>query len=110
MHKIKLLPAIKISNKLLLKEYQMNLYIAHVGYYDPEIGIYELHSNLLVVATDIRVARDIIKSKEIYIKKRMHIDGIEEILNVDGYSIKIEADSKSSKNKTYSHEDLKELG
>jgi hypothetical protein len=88
----------------------MNLYIAHVGFYDEEIGIYEIHSNLFVVAADIKMARDLIKSKEIYIKKQMHIDGIEELLNIDGYQINASKGSSLSKNKTYSHEDLKALG
>lgn len=88
----------------------MKLYIAHVGFYDDEIGIYELHSNLLIAATDIKSARDIIKSKEVYIKKKMHIDGIEEIINVEGYEIKLEKTLLAHKNKTFSHEDLKALG
>jgi hypothetical protein len=56
----------------------MKLFIVHVGFYDPEIGIYELHSNLLVVATDARTAKEIIKNKPLFINKKMHIDGIQD--------------------------------
>jgi uncharacterized radical SAM superfamily protein len=89
----------------------MNLYIAHVGYYDPEIGIYELHANIHVVAADIKTARDAIKNKPIYQSKMMHIDGIQELLAIDGYAIKVDTTSTvSMTNKTFSHEDLKALG
>ena len=88
----------------------MKLYIAHVGFYDEEIGIYELHGNLLIAATDIKSARDIIKCKEVYVKRQMHIDGIEEIINVEGYEVKLEKSQHEYKNKTFSHEDLKALG
>lgn len=88
----------------------MNLYIAHVGYYDDEIGIYELHTNIHVVASDIKAARDKIKKNPLYISKKMHIDGIEELLTIDGYKIEAtEYNATAKKNKTYSHDDLKAL-
>ncbi len=88
----------------------MNLYIAHVGYYDSEVGIYELHTNIHVVASDIKAARDIIKNKPIYQAKKMHIDGIEELLTIDGYNIEVtKNDSMPRVNRTFNHEDLKAL-
>jgi hypothetical protein len=88
----------------------MNLYIAHVGYYDPAVGIYELHTNIHVVAPDIKAARDAIKNKPIYQSKGMHIDGIEELLTIDGYNIQATRNDSAPKvNKTYNHEDLKAL-
>jgi hypothetical protein len=89
----------------------MNLYIAHVGYYDPEIGIYELHTTIHVVAPDIKTARDAVKSNPIYLSKNMHIDGIEELLTIDGYHIQAtKNDSIPNRvNKTFSYEDLKAL-
>ena len=88
----------------------MKLYVAHVGFYDPEIGIYELHTNIHVVAADIKAARDSIKNNPIYMSKKMHIDGIEELLTVDGFKIEAsEYDAAARKNKTYSYEDLKAL-
>jgi tRNA G18 (ribose-2'-O)-methylase SpoU len=88
----------------------MNLYIAHVGYYDSEIGIYELHTNIHVVATDVKAARDTIKNLPIYQAKNMHIDGIEELLSIDGYNIHAtKNNSTPKKNRTFNHEDLKTL-
>lgn len=88
----------------------MNLYIAHLGYYDSEISIYELHTNIHIVAPDIKTARDRIKSLPIYKAKDMHIDGIEELLTIDGYTIQaIKNDSKAKKNRTFKHEDLQAL-
>jgi uncharacterized radical SAM superfamily protein len=88
----------------------MKLYIAHVGFYEEEIGIYEIHSNLFVVAEDIIKAQDLITAKEIYKKKKMHIDGIEKLLIIDGYEINAIKSNSLTKNKTYSHDDLKAFG
>ena len=76
----------------------MKLFIVHVGFYDPEVGIYELHSNLLVVAPDPRAAKEIVKSKPLFVNKKMHIDGIQEIQHVDGYDIKLEANAGATTN------------
>jgi hypothetical protein len=78
----------------------MKLFIVHVGFYDQDIGIYELHSNLLVVASDARDAKEIVKNKPVFINKKMHIDAIQEIQNVDGYDIKLEAKSAADANLT----------
>lgn len=75
----------------------MKLYLVHVGFYDPEIGIYELHSNFLTVATDAKHAKEQIKNKKIFIDKKMHIDGIQEISHIDGYDIKLEKASDYKK-------------
>lgn len=88
----------------------MKLYIAHVGFYDNEIGIYELHSNLFVVAEDIQTAKQKIKSKDIFIAKKMHIDGIQEILNIDGYDICVTKKSASSVNQVFGYDAIKSLG
>jgi hypothetical protein len=41
----------------------------------------------------------------------MHIDGIQELLAIDGYAIKVDTNSTvNMTNKTFSHEDLKALG
>ena len=67
----------------------MNLYIVHLGYYDADIGIYELHTNMHVVAQNVQAAKEAIKNNPIYQSKKMHIDGIEELLTVDGYTINV---------------------
>lgn len=88
----------------------MNLYIVHVGYYDPEVGMYELHSNFFVVAEDPRAARQAVKEKAIFIAKKMHIDAIQEILNVDGYDIRLtKNDSAQKENRKLNYNDLSNL-
>jgi hypothetical protein len=88
----------------------MNLYIAHLGYYDSKISIYELHTNIHIVAPDIKTARDRIKNLPMYKTKDMHIDGIEELLTIDGYTIlATKSDSPSKKNRIFKHEDLQAL-
>lgn len=88
---------------------QLKLFVAHVGFYDPEIGIYELHSNFFVVAPDAAAAKQAIKRKEIFINKRMHIDGIQEISMVDGYRIYVEAGDAAMQNQTYGYDAVKSL-
>lgn len=68
----------------------MKLYIVHVGFYDNEIGIYELHSNFLVAAPDVHEVKKIVKNKDIFKNKKMHIDAVQEIDVVDGYKIILE--------------------
>lgn len=67
----------------------LKLFIAHVGFYDHDIGIYELHTNFLVAAPDALSAKQLVKSKEIFINKKMHIDAIQEIDTVDGYHVNL---------------------
>ena len=67
----------------------MKLFIAHVGFYDHDIGIHELHTNFLVAAPDALSAKQVVKSKEIFINKKMHIDAIQEIDTVDGYHVSL---------------------
>ena len=86
------------------------LYLAHVGFYDQEIGIYELHSNILVVAEDIKSAREAIKQKEIYQSKNMHIDGMIEISTVDGYNVILEKQKCDSLNRAFGYAEVKTLG
>ena len=68
----------------------MNLYLVHTGYYDKNIGggFYEQHTNIFIAAKSPYEARELIKKNKEYINKKMHIDGIKEIENIDGYDIK----------------------
>ena len=71
----------------------MKLFQIHTGFYDPEDiskGFYEGHTNFFVCAKDISSARKIVKEKKVFKKYKMHIDGIQEIRNVDGYKIILE--------------------
>ena len=72
------------------------LYLVHCGFYDNEIcdGLYESHVNFFVAATNFEDARK--KAKEIpeFQKKRMHVDGLQEIQAVDGFSIALTEDTQ----------------
>ena len=67
----------------------MKLYLIHTGYYDKNIGdgFYEQHSNIFIVAESVYAAREKVKQTKEYIDLKMHIDGIKEIENIDGYKI-----------------------
>ena len=87
----------------------MKLYIAHVGFYDDELGMYEIHSNMLVAAKDITSAKKAVIENQLFVKKKMHIDAIQEVINVDGYSIQLNENGEKSQNKVFKYEDLKML-
>lgn len=88
----------------------MKLYLIHVGFYDSEIGIYEMHSNMLVAAESPKEAKEIVKTRAQFIKRNMHIDGIEEISQVDGYQIKLEKGIASeTSNRTLGYSEAKAL-
>lgn len=64
------------------------LFLVHLGYYDDiSDGVYELHTNIFVVANDFISARTIAKANAIVIKNNMHIDGIQLIEKVDGFNV-----------------------
>ena len=69
----------------------MKLYLIHCGFYDSEVcdGIYESHINLFAVAQDIEDAKKIIRQNRTFREKKMHIDGMQEILAVDGHQISV---------------------
>lgn len=73
----------------------MKLYLVHCGYYDADIsdGIYEFHVNFMVAAESFEDARA--KSKELpeFKLKRMHVDGLQEIVAVNGCRVTLEADA-----------------
>lgn len=72
----------------------LKLYLVHCGFYDPELqdGIYESHVNLLVPATSFEEARANAKLDPDFQKKRMHVDGLQEIEAVRGYRVALRED------------------
>ena len=78
----------------------MKLYLIHTGYYDKSIGdgFYEQHTNIFIVAKNAHQAREKAKKKKEYADKKMHIDGIKEIENVDEYDIELKNISKTQTN------------
>lgn len=75
----------------------MKLYLVHVGFYDETFGIYESHVNYFVVAQSPSEAKEKIKSKSIFKEKKMHIDGMQEINEVDGFSVHLQPSQESIK-------------
>ena len=63
--------------------------MVHVGFYDSSIGdgIYETHLNYFIAAENAKDAKAKAQSLEEFKSKSMHIDGIKEISNVEGYEV-----------------------
>ncbi|MBC7458507.1 MAG: DUF1543 domain-containing protein [Bdellovibrionaceae bacterium] len=89
----------------------MNLYSIHCGFYDEEIseGIYEFHVNIPIAAKDLEEAKSKVRTNLIFQKKKMHIDGIQEIKIVDGLKVELKV-IESASNETvidnHLHRDL----
>ena len=89
----------------------MKLYLIHVGFYDTEImdGLYEQHSNYFVVAENVKDAKKKARQNSTYKKKKMHIDGIQELNIIDGYSIKLVASNSTDNSVIYGYDEIKTL-
>ena len=89
----------------------MKLYLIHVGFYDPDImeGLYEQHVNYFVVAENVVDAKKKARENTIYKKKKMHIDGIQELNIIDGYRINLIWDDSSDDTVNYGYDDVKAL-
>lgn len=88
----------------------MKLFMIHVGFCDKAVGMYELHSNIFIVANNVKEAINNVKNKEIYINKKMHIDSVLEIKNIDGYDINLSKNEASQNNNlTYDYYQLMNL-
>ena len=89
----------------------MQLYLIHAGYYDPEImeGLYEHHTNYFVVAKNVKDAKKKARLNATYKEKKMHIDGIQELNIIDGYSIKLVASNSTDNSVIYGYDKVKTL-
>ena len=89
----------------------MKLYLVHVGFYDPNImeGLYEQHANFFVVGENVKDAKKKARQNSIYKKKKMHIDGIQELNIIDGYRINLIWDDSSDDTVNYSYDDVNTL-
>ena len=89
----------------------MKLYLIHVGFYDPDLmeGLYEQHTNYFVAAKNVKDAKKKARQNSIYKKKKMHIDGIQELNIIDGYRINLIWDDSSDDTVNYSYDDVKTL-
>ena len=89
----------------------MNLYMVHVGYYDPSIGegLYEVHMNFFTAAEDSKKAKENVLNLKEFQDKKMHIDGIKELSYVDGYSISLQEGENSKGGEILGYDESKEL-
>ncbi len=80
-------------------------FLIHTGYYDKSTGdgFYEQHANIFIVAKNSYDARERVKLDKDYIAKKMHIDGIKEIENIDGYDIQLEKNGNPEKVTSLNH-------
>lgn len=87
----------------------MKLYLVHVGFYNDTwgSGIFENHTNFFVVAENAKDARTKVKEKDDVKKFRMHIDGIVEINQIDGYKVELSKTESADTLVTYTtHREL----
>lgn len=72
----------------------LKLYLVHCGFYDAEIldGVYESHVNFFVVAGDFEDARTKVRLQPDFVRKKMHVDGLQEIQVVDGHRLALQED------------------
>ena len=89
----------------------MKLFMVHVGFYDDDVGegIYESHINIFVAAGNPKSTKKKIMSMDKFRDKKMHIDGIKEINNVDDYEVHLIKNPKQKKAKVYSYDESKKL-
>ena len=83
----------------------MKLYLIHTGYYDKNIGdgFYEQHTNIFIVSDSAYDAREKVKKNKEFIDKKMHIDGIKEIENIEGYDIELIKTKNKEKVTSFNH-------
>ena len=89
----------------------MKLFLIHVGFYDPEImeGLYEQHSNYFIVAENIKEAKKKARHNPIYKRKRMHIDGIQELNVIDGFRVKLVPEINVNDAIIYNYDEVKNI-
>lgn len=73
---------------------KLRFFIVHCGFYDPNIssGLWESHTNLLIAALNLDDARARAKARPDFKKLKMHVDGIQEVVAVDGHRVELIAD------------------
>jgi len=76
----------------------MKLYLIHCGFYDSELcgGIYEGHINLFIAAKDFEEAKAKVRLEPEFKKKKMHVDGLQEIELVNGFRVQMVPDQMRS--------------
>lgn len=72
----------------------MKLYLVHCGFYDSDLcdGIYEGHINLFVAAKSFEDAKVQVRLEPEFKKKKMHVDGLQEVELVNGHLVQLVPD------------------
>ena len=85
--------------------------MVHVGFYDAEVGegLYESHMNFFIAASNAKSAKKKAFNMEQFKAKKMHIDGIKEISDVEGYKVVLEKSTTKNQSKVYSYNESKKL-
>ena len=85
--------------------------MVHVGFYDQYIGdgIYETHLNYFIAAMNAKDAKAKTQNLEEFKAKSMHIDGIKEINNVEGYEVTLKESDTNLEGEILSYDEAKEL-
>ena len=67
----------------------MKLFLIHCGFYEMELceGIYESHINLMVAASNFEEARVRVRENPEFQRRKMHVDGLQEVALVSGFDI-----------------------
>ncbi|MBC7533207.1 MAG: hypothetical protein H7318_16680 [Oligoflexus sp.] len=75
----------------------MKLYLVHCGFYDSAdtTTIYENHANHSITAETFEEAKAQVKALRQFRSKHMHIDGIQEVVAVNGYLLVAESRCKA---------------
>lgn len=70
----------------------MKLYMVHCGFYDQDLcdGLYESHVNFFVAAESFEDARAKAKLIPEFKAKKMHVDGLQEVVAISGHLIRLE--------------------
>jgi hypothetical protein len=73
----------------------LKLFLIHCGFYDAEVldGNYESHVNFFVAAHTFDEARAVAKALPDFQRKRMHVDGMQEVQAVSGCRVSLQADA-----------------
>jgi hypothetical protein len=76
----------------------MKLFLIHWGFYDEEIsdGIFEFHVNIPVMGENIEEAKKKVRRHPQFLRKKMHIDGVQEIEAIEGHRIALIKDEEAT--------------
>lgn len=74
----------------------MKLFIVHCGFYDMTVnkGLFEGHTNFLIAAKNFAKAKSQAKSLPEFRRLKMHIDGIQEVVAVEGHTLELKYNPK----------------